>query len=54
MAVDKILKIIVMDAKVVRDMFEESDHYAELMKMNMSERWKFKRRMEKENETFNT
>ena len=36
-AVNKILKIDVMDAKVVSSMFEDSDHYTVLMRMKMNE-----------------
>ncbi len=45
MAVGKSLKTQVMDAKVVRGMFEGSDHYALHMKVKMGDKWKFRKRM---------
>ena len=46
---DERLKTDVMDGKVVKCRFEESDHYGVLMKMKLNDRWKFKERLEGEN-----
>ena len=43
MAVDKSLKRDVTDAKVVRGMFDCSDHFAVLMKLKMRDKWIFGR-----------
>jgi len=47
-AVDKRLKRDVTDAKVVRGMFERSDHLAVLMKMEVHERWMFRKQIREE------
>lgn len=44
-AVDKRLKNYVTDAKVIRDMFDGSDHLTVLMKMELHERWRFRKQL---------
>ena len=48
MAVDKRLRRDVVDAKVVRGMIEGSDHFAVLMKIKTSKKWKFRNERKEE------
>lgn len=45
MTADKSLKADIMDGRVVRGMFERLDHYSELMKVTVGDKWKFTKRM---------
>ncbi len=49
-AVDNRLRREVEDAKVVRGLFSDSDHFAVVGKVRMRERWKFKGNGRKESE----
>ena len=46
MAVNKILKTDLIDENVVYGIFEESDHYALLLKVKINDRRMFRKRME--------
>ncbi len=49
-AVDNRLRREVEDAKVVRGLFSDSDHFAVVVKVRMRERWEFKGNGRKEGE----
>ena len=49
MAVDSRLKSDIVDTKVVRGMFDGSDHFAVLLKMKTCDKWEFKKERREEN-----
>ncbi|MEL7177812.1 MAG: reverse transcriptase domain-containing protein [Pseudomonadota bacterium] len=52
-AVDERIRRDVMDAKVVRGMFQDSDHYAVMARIRLKEKWEFRERRDSIKKTRN-